>query len=169
MRETTSVYRKIFDYNRSLYLLSPMILASNHNEKIKTLTDCFLGKDKNSIVLYCKLGRNNRMLSFHEVIFLKSIPGLIDIKEDEVNDDYLLFRYEIPSKWRNDFNLIVSGRCENISQEYFKKIISTHQHFFENNKDMVSYIYDHTICDELYQKDYFERVKKSKKFIDEIF
>lgn len=161
------LYRKVFGFNKAVYLLAPMILPDNTCGRITSFQDCFLGRDGKSIIISCRLGRFFKYDHMNEMIHLRSRKELQKLEDDSVNPESTFFVYSIPEKWKKDFDLIVKGKLDQISKGYMNKIFSTFPSKLGDDKELIDYIFGPYVRHELYMPEDSERLDRVRKFLED--
>lgn len=110
-----SLYNMMFGFNPACILLMPM-LGRRENEYPR-FRDCYLSDDKEHIVIYTRVGGNNRDCGFGEDA-LYDDPNFYRIYDDDYDTTYASYEFNVPEKWRKDFDFIVNNEYEKVSDEY---------------------------------------------------
>lgn len=115
-----SLYNMIHGFNQYAIIVFLTMLDINLYE-IGRFRDVFLGEDENSIEVFTRLGAGNRKYHQEEIEFLRNNKHFRkDYDEVEYDATYATFVYNIPEKWRKDFDLIINSeeiRIIDFSQE----------------------------------------------------
>ena len=110
-----SLYNMMFGFNPACILLMPM-LGRRENEYPR-FRDCYLSDDKEHIVIYTRVGGNNRDCGFGEDA-LYDDPNFYRTYDDDYDTTYASYEFNVPEKWRKDFDFIVNNEYEKVSDEY---------------------------------------------------
>lgn len=110
-----SLYNMMFGFNPACILLMPM-LGRRENEYPR-FRDCYLSDDKEHIVIYTRVGGNNRDCGFGEDA-LYDDPNFYRTYDDDYDNTYASYEFNVPEKWRKDFDFIVNNEYERVSDEY---------------------------------------------------
>ena len=110
-----SLYNMMFGFNPACILLMPM-LGRRENEYPR-FRDCYLSDDKEHIVIYTRVGGNNRDCGFGEDA-LYDDPNFYRTYDDDYDTTYASYEFNVPEKWRQDFDFIVNNEYEKVSDEY---------------------------------------------------
>lgn len=110
-----SLYNELFGFNPACFYLMPM-LGRKQNEWPR-FRDCFLGEKNDTIVIYTRVGGNNRNCGYGEEE-LYDDPNFIRTWDDEYDSTYGYYEFRVPEKWKADFDKIVGGHAKDISDEY---------------------------------------------------
>ena len=82
-------------------------------------SDCFV--DNNEIHVYTRVGGGNRNCEFGEEE-LQQHPNYLRDFDDEYDSTYATYVFSIPDEFKNDFDLITSGKIKEISEAYKKRL-----------------------------------------------
>lgn len=109
-----SLYNLINGYNISNLLFLPML--GRKQEDYPRFRDCFLSEDGDTIIIYTRVGGNNRKCGFGEEELYKDENFIRTWDDDDCT--YGFYEFKVPDKWRSDFDLIVSGNLKDVSDDY---------------------------------------------------
>lgn len=109
-----SLYNILNGFDPDCVLLMPM-LGRKQNEYPR-FRDCFLSDDKKHIVIYTRVGGNNRNSGFNEDVLYKD-PNFVRTWDDDFDSTYGYYEFRVPKEWEPDFEKIVSGDIESVSEE----------------------------------------------------
>ena len=112
--ENMSLYNMINGYNPACLLVMPML--GRKQEDYPRFRDCFVTGDKN-IGIFTRVGGNNRNCGYGEEK-LYDDPNYIRTYDDEFDSTYATYVFSVPEKWKKDFDLILAGRLNEVSDEY---------------------------------------------------
>ena len=110
-----SLYNAVMGFNLACVLILPML--GKKQEEYPRFRDCFVGEDNNSIVVFTRVGGGNRHCGFGEEELYED-ENFIKTWDDNYDETYGYYEFKVPDKWKNDFNLIVSGNFTMVSKEY---------------------------------------------------
>lgn len=108
------LYNMINGYNPACVLVMPML--GRKQEDYPRFRDCFVTEDKN-IAIFTRVGGNNRNCGFGEEELYKN-PNYIRTYDDDFDDTYATYEFRVPEKWKKDFDLIIAGNLNEVSDEY---------------------------------------------------
>ena len=109
-----SLYNMINGYNPACLLVMPML--GRKQEDYPRFRDCFVTGDQN-IGIFTRVGGNNRNCGYGEEK-LYDDPNYIRTYDDEFDSTYATYVFSVPEKWKKDFDLILAGRLNEVSDEY---------------------------------------------------
>lgn len=109
-----SLYNMINGFNPSCVFIMPML--GRKQEEWPRFRDCFV-TDDNKIAIYTRVGGGNRWSGYGEEELYKD-PNFIKTYDDDFDSTYATYEFEVPEKWKPDFNKIISGDLANTSEEY---------------------------------------------------
>lgn len=110
-----SLYNLIFGFSAACFCLLPML--GRKEEEYPRFRDCFLGDNKDTIVIYTRVGGDNRESGYGEEKLYKD-PNFLKTWDDDLDSTYGYYEFKIPEKWRSDFDKIVAGEGKSVSEEY---------------------------------------------------
>ena len=113
-----SLYNMICGFNPACVVLMPML--GRKQEEYPRFRDCFLSDDEKHIVIYTRVGGYNRGCGYGEEELYKD-PNFVDTYDDGFDNTYASYVFNVPEKWKDDFEKIVSGDL-NVSDEYFNYV-----------------------------------------------
>lgn len=135
-----SFYNMFNGVNISAFIIFPLIL-DYHPDDFPRFRDCFVDDDGKHVLVYSRMGGGNRrcwnLYETDDYGYQNGkclCPGCKadEIEEHElfvsrIDDDfdstYCTFKFKVPKKWENDFNLIKEGKIKDTSEEYKQKIL----------------------------------------------
>lgn len=120
-----SFYNSLFGVNQATFFILPL-LELGHPERLPRFRDCFVNNENGQpeIHVYTRVGGGNRDADFGEDVFYKH-PNYITTFDDDFDSTYGTYTFSIPEKWKADFELIMSGKIPETSDEYKKLVINT--------------------------------------------
>lgn len=112
-----SLYNLINGVNPATFLVLPML--GQHPDKYPRFRDCFIGDDEDSIVVYTRVGGNNRNCGYGEEELYKH-PNFVKTYDDEFDSTYGYYVFSIPDEWRDDFKSLLSNT--KVSDAYLEQM-----------------------------------------------
>ena len=114
-----SLYNMIMGYNtNACILLLPML--ERKPEDYPRFRDCFLEED-DKIAIYTRVGGNNRGRGHGEEELYKD-NNFVTNYDDDFDNTYATYLFNVPEKWKDDFDKIVSGNIKEVSDDYYKLV-----------------------------------------------
>lgn len=113
-----SLYNMINGVNPAIFFILPM-LGEKHPNNYPRFRDCFI--DNNEIHVYTRVGGGNRNCGFGEEE-LQQHPNYLRDFDDEEDSTYATYVFSIPDEFKNDFELITSGKIREISKKYKERL-----------------------------------------------
>lgn len=113
-----SLYNMINGVNPATFFILPM-LGEKHPDNYPRFRDCFV--DNNEIHVYTRVGGGNRNCEFGEEE-LQQHPNYLRDFDDEYDSTYATYVFSIPDEFKNDFDLITSGKIKEISEVYKERL-----------------------------------------------
>lgn len=110
-----SLYNIIHGYNPACVFLMPML--GRKQAEYPRFRDCFLSEDCQRIVIYTRVGGNNRDCGFEEEKLYED-PNFVTTYDDDYDNTYGYYEFKVPEKWKPDFDKIVGGEIRDTSDEY---------------------------------------------------
>ena len=104
--------------NPATFFILPM-LGEKHPDNYPRFRDCFV--DNNEIHVYTRVGGGNRNCEFGEEE-LQQHPNYLRDFDDEYDSTYATYVFSIPDEFKNDFDLITSGKIKEISEAYKERL-----------------------------------------------
>ena len=114
-----SLYNALFGFNPACVVLLPML--GRKQEDYPRFRDCFLSDDHSRIVVYTRVGGGNRNCGFGEEE-LYADPNFVKTYDDDFDSTYGYYEFNVPDKWKADFEKIVEGKLGEVSDEYVKYV-----------------------------------------------
>ena len=112
-----SLYNMIMGFNPACVFLMPML--GRKQEEYPRFRDCFLEGDK--IAIYTRVGGGNRGCGYGEEELYKD-PNFVDAYDDDFDNTYATYLFNVPNKWKADFDYIRNGNLDNVSDEYVEYV-----------------------------------------------
>ena len=110
-----SLYNMVNGFNPACIFFMPMLGRSQ--QEYPRFRDCFLSDDKKHIEIYTRVGGNNRNCGYGEEE-LYSDPNFVTTYDDDFDSTYGTYVFNVPEKWQADFDKIVAGQFNDVSDEY---------------------------------------------------
>lgn len=110
-----SLYNILNGVNPSTFLILPML--GKHLNEYPRFRDCFI--EESQIVVLTRVGGNNRDCGFGEYQ-LYSHPNFVRTYDDDFDNTYGYYVFNVPNEWKDDFNKIVNG--EKPSERYIEQM-----------------------------------------------
>ena len=80
--------------------------------------DCFVNKE-GQIEIYTRVGGGNRGCGYGEEELYKD-PNFVTSYDDDFDNTYATYVFNVPEVWKSDFDKIISGKLGEVSDEYKK-------------------------------------------------
>lgn len=116
-----SMYNMVMGHNPACVILMPML--GRKESEYPRFRDCFLSEDGERIAIYTRVGGNNRNSGFGEEK-LYSDPNFANTYDDDFDNTYATYEFNVPEKWKKDFECIKNGTFSDVSQEYVNYVKS---------------------------------------------
>ncbi len=110
-----SLYNIVNGFNPACVLFMPML--GRKQEEYPRFRDCFLSQDKQRIVIYTRVGGGNRKCGFGEEELYKD-KNFVKTYDDEFDCTYGYYEFNVPEQWKEDFNYILDGKLNKVSDKY---------------------------------------------------
>ena len=123
-----SLYNMVNGFNPACVFLLPML--GRKYDEYPRFRDCFVTDDGN-IQIYTRVGGANRNTGYGEEK-LYDDPNFVTTFDDEFDNTYGSYIFKVPEKWKNDFDLVLSGKFDETSEEYQKMIKEAYPYLVEN-------------------------------------
>ena len=127
-----SLYNMMFGFNPACVWVMPML--GRKQEEWPRFRDCFVEDGK--IAIYTRVGGNNRGCGYGEDALYKD-PNFVTSYDDDFDNTYATYVFNVPEKWKADFDKICDGKISSTSTEYQQYIREFYpklneQGFFDN-------------------------------------
>lgn len=109
-----SLYNLICGFNPACYFIMPML--GRKQDEWPRFRDCFVTEDK-QIAIFTRVGGNNRNSGYGEEELYKD-PNFVKTYDDSFDDTYGTYVFNIPEKWKADFDKIMEGKLSETSAKY---------------------------------------------------
>ena len=110
-----SLYNMVNGFNPACILIMPML--GRRQEEYPRFRDCFVEEGKTAI--YTRVGGNNRGCGYGEEELYKD-PNFVTTYDDSFDSTYATYVFNVPEKWKKDFDAIIEDRLSDVSEEYVK-------------------------------------------------
>ena len=128
-----SLYNLINGVNPATFFFLPML--GKHPDEYPRFRDCFIGEDYNSIVVYTRVGGNNRNCGFGEEELYKH-PNFVKTYDDDYDSTYGYYVFSIPDEWQDDFKALLSKT--KVSDAYLEQMCKVFPKLEEKFRSMFS-------------------------------
>lgn len=109
-----SLYNAMMGFNPACVLIMPML--GRRQDEWPRFRDCFVEDGK--IAIYTRVGGNNRGCGYGEEELYKD-PNFVKTYDDHFDDTYATYIFNVPEKWKQDFDRICEGKLSEVSDEYY--------------------------------------------------
>lgn len=113
----SGLYNIINGYNMACVLILPML--GRKQEEYPRFRDCFV--EDGMIAIYTRVGGGNRGCGFGEEELYKD-PNFIKTYDDDFDNTYATYLFNVPEKWKPDFNKIMDGNAKEVSDDYYNYV-----------------------------------------------
>ena len=127
------LYNMVYGFNPTCLFIMPLL--GRRESEYPRFCGCFVEDGK--IAIFTRVGGNNRDCGFGEEE-LYADPNFASTYDDEEDSTYGIYLFNVPEKWKSDFNKILDGRIEETSEEYKNYI----KEFWPTMADKLSEIFD---------------------------
>lgn len=114
-----SLYNMVHGYNAACLFLMPML--GRKQEEWPRFRDCFLSPDEKHIDIFTRVGGNNRNCGFGEEELYED-PLFVETFDYDEDNTFATYRFNVPDKWKEDFEYIAKGEYDKISDEYVDEV-----------------------------------------------
>lgn len=115
--------------NPCTFLILPML--GKHPDEYPRFRDCFIEEDQ--IVVLTRVGGNNRNCGYGEDQ-LYSHPNFVKTYDDDFDNTYGYYVFNIPDEWREDFNKMKNN--EKPSERYIEQMCKIFPKLEDNFKKL---------------------------------
>lgn len=112
-----SLYNMMFGFNPACVWIMPML--GRKQEEWPRFRDCWI--DDGKIAIYTRVGGGNRNCGYGEEELYKD-PNFVRTYDDDFDSTYGIYVFNVPEKWKADFDKICEGKLSETSEEYQKYI-----------------------------------------------
>lgn len=113
----SGLYNIINGYNMACVLILPML--GRKQEEYPRFRDCFV--EDGMIAIYTRVGGGNKGCGFGEEELYKD-PNFIKTYDDDFDNTYATYLFNVPEKWKPDFNKIMDGNAKEVSDDYYNYV-----------------------------------------------
>ena len=104
-------------FNPACIYLLPML--GRKQEEYPRFRDCFLEDGK--IAVYTRVGGNNRGRGYGEEKLYED-PNFVTTYDDGFDSTYATYLFNVPEKWKFDFDKILNGKVMEVSDDYYNYV-----------------------------------------------
>ena len=108
-----SLYNMINGYNPACVFIMPML--GRKQEEYPRFRDCFV--EDGMIAIFTRVGSPNKGCGFGEEELYKD-PNYVRDYDDDFDCTYATYLFNVPEKWKADFDAIMNNKWQDISDEY---------------------------------------------------
>lgn len=112
-----SLYNMLMGFNPACIYLLPML--GRKQEEYPRFRDCFLEDGK--IAVYTRVGGNNRGCGYGEEKLYED-PNFVTTYDDSFDSTYATYLFNVPEKWKSDFDKILNGKIMEVSDDYYNYV-----------------------------------------------
>lgn len=109
-----SLYNMLMGFNPACVAIMPML--GRKQEEYPRFRDCFV-TDEGNIAIYTRVGGGNRNCGYGEEELYKD-ENFLTTYDDEYDSTYATYEFKVPEKWKANFDKIIDGRADEVSDEY---------------------------------------------------
>jgi hypothetical protein len=106
-------------FNPACIFVLPML--GRESGKYPRFRDCFITDDRERILVYTRVGGGNRACGFGEEELYKD-PYFVRTYDDDSDSTYGYYEFNVPDKWKADFDCIVEADFKSVSDEYVEYV-----------------------------------------------
>lgn len=120
-----TLYNMLFGMNVKPTILCGLIV-NNPFKNIPRFRDAEVYYDDNGKLILCiltRVGGNNREGYEEEIKFIRSLPNFIKDYDDEFDDTYAYFLYDV-TEWKNDIEAFMSSNFDRLSDNFKTKLLN---------------------------------------------
>lgn len=114
-----SLYNILNGHNSACICLLPML--GRKAEEYPRFRDCFLSDDGKRIVIYTRVGGNNRGSGFGEEELYKD-ENFVTTYDDDFDNTYASYEFNVPKQWKKDFDAMLEHGTKAASDEYVQYV-----------------------------------------------
>ncbi len=119
-----SLYNILNGVNPLTFSVLPML--GRHPDTYPRFRDCFVADEEHPeydghIHVYTRVGGNNRGEGYGEEQ-LYADPNYVTTFDDSFDNTFATYVFRVPEKWQEDFDRIMDGGLENVSEEYQRQV-----------------------------------------------
>ena len=113
-----SLYNMLRGFNPACVFIMPML--GRRQDEYPRFRDCFV-TEENNIAIYTRVGGGNRNCGYGEEELYKD-ENFLRTYDDNYDNTYATYEFKVPDKWKADFDLIINGKANEVSEEYIKYV-----------------------------------------------
>lgn len=110
-----SLYNAIMGFNPACIYFLPML--GRKQDEYPRFRDCFITNDSKRILIYTRVGGNNRNSGYGEEKLYED-PNFYSTYDDDFDSTYGNYEFTVPERWKEDFDHIVNMEMDKVSDEY---------------------------------------------------
>ena len=107
------LYNMVNGFDPAVVFILPLL--GRRVSEYPRFRDCFVDDDK--IAIYTRVGGNNRNCGFGEEALYED-PDFVRTYDDDFDNTYGTYLFNVPEKWKSDFDKLLEGDLEGTSDEY---------------------------------------------------
>ena len=112
-----SLYNMIYGFNPACIVIMPML--GRKQSDYPRFRDCFIEDGK--IAIYTRVGGGNRNCGFGEEELYED-ENFVRTYDDDFDCTYGTYLFNVPEKWKSDFDKIIEGKLSEVSDEYYNYV-----------------------------------------------
>lgn len=127
----SGLYNMLYGYTMECVTLAPMLTDENPQNFFPRFRDCFISEDGERIVIFTRVGGNNRSdpdaygydqdWDFGESK-LYAMPEFVRTWDDDFDNTYGFYEFNVPEQWREDFQRIKDNEFDKLSDAYIERV-----------------------------------------------
>lgn len=114
-----SLYNMLVGYSPACIIFLPML--GRKADEYPRFRNCFLSDDNEKIEIYTRVGGGNRGCGYGEEELYKD-PNFVTTYDDEFDSTYATYVFNVPEKWKTDFERITNDKWDEVSDEYVAEV-----------------------------------------------
>lgn len=114
-----SLYNMLVGYSPACIIFLPML--GRKADEYPRFRNCFLSDDNEKIEIYTRVGGGNRGCGYGEEELYKD-PNFVTTYDDEFDSTYATYVFNVPEKWKADFERITNDKWDEVSDEYVAEV-----------------------------------------------
>ena len=111
----SGLYNLVNGFNPACIIIMPML--GRRETDYPRFRDCFVSDDHEHILIYTRVGGNNRGCGFGEEELMKD-PNFVKTYDDDYDNTYGYYEFNVPEHWKSDFDLIIANDLAKVSDKY---------------------------------------------------
>ncbi len=112
-----SLYNLINGFNPACVVIMPML--GRKQDEYPRFRDCHV--EDGMIAIYTRVGGYNRNCGYGEEELYKD-PNYVRTYDDEFDSTYATYLFNVPERWKPDFDKIMAGKPNEVSDDYYNYI-----------------------------------------------